>query len=159
MALAEVWQTNKTHPMSYIKIWIHAVWRTKNSQPVLKPQILQEICAHIKLNANEKGIYVDRINGHDEHIHILMLLKHDYSISKQMQLLKGESAYWANKKNLSKNNLEWADKYFAASVSDVKIDAVRKYIDNQQTHHQKRTFIDEYKAFMESLGYKEEDFG
>ena len=68
--------------MSYIKIWIHAVGGTKNRTPVLKPPILQEVCSHISFNAKEKGIYVDRINGYDEHIHILMFLKPEYGIFK-----------------------------------------------------------------------------
>ncbi len=126
---------------------------------MLKPPILEQVCAHIKDNARQKGITIDRINGHDEHIHTLMLLKHDYSISKQMQLLKGESSFWVNKIDLVKGNLEWADKYFAASVSNDKIDAVRFYIDNQQVHHQKVTFMQEYSHFINSLGYTETDFG
>jgi REP element-mobilizing transposase RayT len=145
--------------MSYVKIWIHAVWGTKNHEPVLKPPILEKICSHIGFNAKQKGIYIDRINGYDEHIHILMLLKSEYSISKQMQLIKGESAHWVNVSKLLKTKLEWADKFFAASVSESQIDSVRAYIDNQQTHHQKQTFTEEYKHFLASLGYKQEDFG
>ena len=76
-----------------------------------------------------------------------------------MQLLKGESAHWANEVGLLKTRLEWADKFFAASVSESKINAVRDYIDNQQIHHKKQTFIEEYKHFLKSLGYEEEDFG
>jgi len=144
--------------MSYIKIWVHAVWATKNRQPILKPPILEQVCGHIKTNAIEKNIFIDRINGYHEHIHTLMLLKHDLSISNQMQLLKGESAFWANKIGLLKGKSEWADKFFAASVSNDKIDLVRAYIDNQQTHHQKVTFMAEYNHFIKSLGY-EEDFG
>lgn len=145
--------------MSYIKIWIHAVWGTKSRIPILKSPILQQVCEHIKSNAKNKGIYVDRINGHDEHIHVLMLLRHDNSISKQMQLLKGESSFWVNKNNMLRTELEWADKYFAASVSEDKLDKVRAYIDNQQIHHQKQTFLEEYKLFIQGLGYSEENFG
>jgi len=83
--------------MSYVKIWIHAVWGTKNRKPILKPPILQKVCSHIVSNSTEKGIYIDSINGHDEHLHVLMLLKAENSISKQMQLLKGESAHWQTK--------------------------------------------------------------
>ena len=103
-------------------------------------------------------IYIDTIKGHDEHIHVLMLLKAENSISKQMQLLKGESAHWANQTGIIKNGLAWADKYFAASVSEDKLEFVRTYIRNQQAHHQKQTFKEEYKRFSISLGY-EEDFG
>jgi len=142
--------------MSYIKIWIHAVWGTKNRVPILKETVLKQVCLHIAANAKEKGIYIDRINGYDEHLHVLMLLKGDLSISKQMQLLKGESAFWANKQALIQTKLEWGDKYFAASVSEDKLEKVRAYIDNQQIHHQEQTFMQEYKLFIESLGYKED---
>ncbi len=144
--------------MSYIKLWVHAVWGTKNREPLLQPPILEKICGHISLNAKSKGIYIDRINGYHEHIHVLMLLKSDYSISKQMQLLKGESAFWANKMSLVKGKFEWADKYFASSVSNDKIENVRIYIDNQLEHHKKQSFAEEYKQFLNGLGY-EEDFG
>ncbi len=142
--------------MSYIKIWIHAVWGTKNREPILKPNILKQVCTHIVSNAKEKGIYIDTINGHDEHAHVLMLLKGDNSISKQMQLLKGECAHWANQSELLKGGLAWADKYFAASVSEDKIETVRNYIRNQQAHHQKQTFIKEYNHFLKSSGYEAE---
>ncbi len=133
--------------MSYIKIWIHAVWGTKNREPILSPTILQQVCSHIDLNAAAKGIYIDTINGHNDHMHVLMLLKAENSISKQMQLLKGESAFWANKTGLIKNGFAWADKYFAVSVNEDKLEVVRKYIRNQQAHHQKQTFSQEYQFF------------
>jgi hypothetical protein len=88
---------------------------------------------------------------------MLMLLKSELSISKQMQLLKGESACWANKISLIKGGLEWSVKYFAASVSDGKLDIVRHYIDNQQAHHQKKAFKEEFGSFVRSLGYSDED--
>ncbi|MFC6193734.1 IS200/IS605 family transposase [Dyadobacter subterraneus] len=149
--------------MSYVKIWVHAVWATKNREQVLKPDILKKICNHIFGNAKEHGIYIDRINGHDDHIHVLMILNPDLGVSNQVKLLKGESSHWANKMQLTKNRLYWANKYFASSVSNNKIDFVRKYIDNQQEHHRKQSFGEEYKIFLNSLGYAEgysdEDFG
>lgn len=139
--------------MSYVKIWIHAVWGTKHRTPVLQPPILAQLCRHIRENAKIKEIYIDRINGHCDHIHVLMLLKSEYDISKQIQLLKGESAFWANKTKLLRGNFEWADKYFAASVSESRLPFVRRYIDNQQAHHGKRKFQDEFDAFARGIGY------
>jgi hypothetical protein len=52
--------------------------------------------------------------------------------------------------------LAWADKYFATSVSESKIEFVRTYIRNQQEHHQKQTFATEYKRFLKSVGYDKE---
>ncbi len=145
--------------MSYVKIWVHAVWSTKYRQPILEERILREVCAHIKTNARSKDIFIDRINGHVDHIHVLMLLKSENSISKQMQLLKGESAFWANKVGLVNGGLEWCVKYFASSVCDDKLDIVRRYIDNQAVHHRKQFSQEEHKIFLEELGYTEEDFG
>ena len=65
----------------------------------------------------------------------------------------------ANQINLIKNNLKWADKFFPASVSKSKLDNVRSYINNQQTHHKKQIFLEEYKHFIQSLVYDETDFG
>lgn len=144
--------------MCYIKIWIHAVWATKRREPVLVPSVLSQVCSHIRQNATKKGIFLDNINGHDDHMHVLMMLKNDYSISKQMQLIKGESAFWINENKIIKSNFEWADKFFAASVSDDKIEKVRFYIMNQQQHHKKQTFNEEYNKFLKNLGY-DEDFG
>lgn len=74
-----------------------------------------------------------------------------------MQLIKGESAFWINESGIVNFKFGWADKYFAASVSNDKIEKVRLYITNQQTHHKKQTFIEEYSQFLKSLGY-DEDF-
>jgi hypothetical protein len=64
-----------------------------------------------------------------------------------------------NRNDLLKTKLEWADKFFAASVSESRIDVIRTYIDNQQEHHKKQTFTEEYKRFIKTLGYSEADFG
>ena len=140
--------------MSHSKIWVHAVWCTKNRETVLKPIILQQLCAHIRLTAIENGIFIDSINGHDDHLHVLMILKVANSISKQIQLLKGESANWANKSGLIRGGLQWAVKYFATSVCLDRLDAVRQYIRNQQVHHKKQTFKEEYLSFLKSIGYE-----
>ncbi|SEI43838.1 Transposase IS200 like [Dyadobacter sp. SG02] len=74
-----------------------------------------------------------------------------------MQLLKGESAFWANKMKLVSGNFEWGDKYFAASVSESRLPFVRRYIDNQQAHHGKRSFREEFEAFAKGIGYDGQD--
>jgi REP element-mobilizing transposase RayT len=84
--------------MSFVKIWIHAVWGTKNHSKILQKNIRIKLFRHIKENAREKNIYVDFINGYFDHVHCLLTLNADLSVSKTLQLIKGESAYWANKK-------------------------------------------------------------
>jgi REP element-mobilizing transposase RayT len=137
--------------MAFVKIMIHAVWGTKSRAPLLSAEIRPVVLDHIRQNARAKGIFVDRLNGHVDHLHCLMGLNADMSISKAMQLIKGESAFWINKRGLVRPKFEWADEYFAVSVSESALDKVRAYIDGQEAHHEKKTFQQEYEEFM--VGY------
>ncbi len=76
------------------------------------------------------------------------------SISKAMQLIKGESAFWINKHKVTKLKFEWADEYFAISVSESMLDKVRNYIDGQELHHMKKNFQQEYDEFIRSYHFK-----
>lgn len=132
---------------------IHAVWGTKNRLPTLTKEIRPVVIQHIKENAKTKGIYIDTINGYTDHIHCLFGLNADMSISKALQLIKGESAFWMNKQKLIKSKFEWADEYFAVSVSESIIPRVRKYIQNQEQHHKKTTIMQEYEAFIRRYNF------
>jgi REP element-mobilizing transposase RayT len=138
--------------MSYVKIWIHAVWSTKNRDRILTEDVREKLFMHIRQNAKEKQIYIDQINGDMDHVHCLLALNADMTIAKVMQMIKGESAYWANKNNLLKGTFEWANEYYAASVSELMINKVRGYIMGQEEHHKKVTFKSEYDQFVEKLG-------
>ncbi len=133
--------------MSFVQIWLHAVWGTKNREPVLQKEIRDRVVNHIVDNSKAKGFYIDCINGYTDHLHSLMTLNADLSLSKQMQLIKGESSFWINKNKLVRGHFEWADEYFAVSVSEDKLDNVRNYIINQEEHHKKITFLEEYNNF------------
>ena len=139
--------------MSFVKVWIHAVWGTKNREPVLEKTILECVCNHIKENGKQKGFFIKCVNGYSDHLHCLMLLNADTSLSKQMQLIKGESSFWINKNKIIRGRFEWADEYFASSVSEDKLEIAQAYIMNQQEHHKKVTFKDEYEKFLKHFGF------
>ncbi len=134
--------------MASVKIMIHSVWSTKNRTPFLIKELRPVIIDHIRQNAKSKEIFIDRLNGYTEHLHCLFALNTDMTISKAMQLIKGESAFWINKQKLTKIKFEWADEYFAVSVSESMLDKVRAYIDRQEEHHKKITFTQEYEEFI-----------
>jgi putative transposase len=140
--------------MSYVNIMVHAVWGTKNHAPVLETGKRALLFDHIRDNAKSKGIYIDTLNGHVDHIHCLLSLSADQSITKVMQLIKGEASFWANKENLFSPKLEWAEDYFAASVSKSALGKVRAYIRNQGEHHKKLTFMQEYEKFILNYGFQ-----
>ncbi len=143
--------------MPFLKVYIHFVWSTKNRVPYLESKELrQKVWNHIRENAKDKGIFIDFINGYNDHCHCLISLGVDQTIQKVMQLIKGESSFWINKQGLTQQKFEWQDEYFAVSVSESVLDKVRNYIKNQEEHHLKKSFQIEYDEFMSK--YKFEKF-
>ena len=132
--------------MPFIKIWIHLVWATKDRQPFMKKEIRQLIFNHIKENAVKKNIYLD-------HIHCLISMNADQNIATIMQLLKGESSFWVNQQKLTAQKFGWQDEYFAVSIGHSQINSVRKYIRNQNAHHKKTSFKQEYDEFIKKYGF------
>lgn len=133
---------------------VHCVFGTKNKEPILVSGKREELFKHIRENARTKDIYIDTINGHIDHIHCLISLGAEQNIAKLMQLIKGEASFWTNKHKLFGHKLEWTEDYFAASVSESSLDKVRDYIKNQEEHHRKITFTEEYEKFIHSYGFK-----
>ncbi len=141
--------------MPYIKVYIHFVWSTKNREPFLdSKELRQKVWYHIKENAKEKGIFIDFINGYQEHCHCLISLGSNQTIEKTMQFIKGESSFWINKNSLTKGKFGWQDEYFAVSVSESVIDRVREYIKNQEEHHSHKSYNEEYDEFISRYGFE-----
>jgi putative transposase len=140
--------------MAQVRIWIHAVWGTKNRSPFMHNKNRRiDLFKHIKSNAKEKKIYLDFINGEADHVHCLISMACDQNIAQIMKLLKGESSHFANKENLFETEFDWADDYYAASVSQSHVEVVRNYIKNQEERHQKKTFTEECQEFMVKYGF------
>jgi REP element-mobilizing transposase RayT len=105
-------------------------------------------------NAKKKDIYLDTIGGFSDHVHCLISLNKNHSLSKLTQLIKGESSHWINQKNLVEKYFNWQDDYWAVGVSESHLKAVRKYIKNQEEHHKKKTFAEELDEFMNKYGWE-----
>jgi putative transposase len=141
--------------MPFIKVYIHFVWSTKNRVPYLSsPELRKKMWNHIRENAIKKDIYIDFINGYQEHCHCLVSLGDNQTLRQIMQLIKGESSYWINKEGLLSVKFEWQDEYFAVSVSESMVDNVREYIKNQESHHTHKTWEAEYNLLIEKYGFK-----
>ena len=139
--------------MSFIKVYVHYVWSTKNRQAFLNENIRYDIFSHIRENARNKNIYIDFINGYEDHVHCLVSLNDNLSIAKIAQLIKGESSFWINKNKLTVEKFSWQDEYLAVAVCDERIKTVRKYIANQEEHHKETSFSEEYEYFIKKYGF------
>ena len=140
--------------MSWVRVYMHMVFSTKNREPFLNSsELRRNVFEHIKNNAEEKGIWLDCINGYQEHAHCLISLGKEQTISKVAQLIKGESSYWINQNNLTTEKFVWQDDYWIVGVSESRLESVRKYIHNQEIHHSNQSFESEINKFMEKYGW------
>ncbi len=138
--------------MPFTKVMIHFIWSTKNRQPIITKELKPFLLNHIKDNSIKKSIFIDCQNCVEDHIHLLISLGTEQTISKIAMLIKGESSFWVNRQNIVKNKFEWQDEYIAISVSESAIQKVRDYITNQEVHHKKKTFAQEYDEFLKIHG-------
>jgi putative transposase len=143
--------------MSFLKIWIHLVFSTKNREPFLTKDIRYKVHQHIIENCKEKDIFIIAVNGYTDHLHCLISLGKEQSIAKIAQLIKGESSFWINKNTICKTKFSWQDDYFAVSVSESQVGTVKKYIQNQEAHHSKSTFSNEVDEFMKKYNWDSTD--
>jgi len=108
--------------MPYVKIWIHLIFSTKNREKIISKELKEKLIDHIKTNAKEKQIWIDSINGTSDHLHMLISLGTEQTISKIAMLVKGESSFWLNKNKLIKTKFEWQDEYIVLSVSESNVE-------------------------------------
>lgn len=140
--------------MPYLRIWIHLVFATRNREPLLPAAIRPLVWKHIQDNARQKGIFLDCVNGHADHVHVLVSLGTDQTIAELVQLIKGECSFWINKQKLINGKFSWQEEYFAVSVSESVVDRVRTYIQNQEEHHRRKSFTEEVQDFMDKYGFR-----
>jgi putative transposase len=133
--------------MSYVRLWVHLVFTTKNREPILSADLRKKMMEHIVINARSKDIFLDSV-GWSEHLHLLISLGREQNIAKVAMLIKGESAHWFNRQIFIRGKFHWQDDYFALSVSESQLDRVRAYIRTQEDQHRAKPFADEFEALM-----------
>jgi|SRR5690242_1852848 len=137
---------------SFNKIWIHAIWATKEREPFINSNVEEKLHEFIKGELNSQGCRVGIINGMPDHVHCLFLLNPNKPIAEVIKQIKGSSSHFVNQNNLVKEKFSWQTGYAAYSVSESVFEKVFKYIQNQKTHHQKKTFQQEYEEYIRLNG-------
>jgi putative transposase len=136
---------------TYTQIHIHFVFAVKFRQAIINKNWkndLYKYIAGIIQNNNHKLL---AINGVSDHIHILIGIRPAQSISDLMKIIKQDSSKWINTNKFSKFHFEWQEGYGAFSYSKSQLATVVNYIQNQELHHQKKTFREEYIHFLEKF--------
>lgn len=134
-------------PHTYTNLLTHVVFSTKERLPSISNEIKTELFAYIGGLVKElKGKPVI-INGMSDHVHLLVSLPPTVDVSTAMRFIKANSSKWVSQK--FNKPFEWQKGYGAFSVSRSNVDAVVKYIQNQEQHHRKFDFRTEFVALLQ----------
>jgi REP element-mobilizing transposase RayT len=134
--------------MSYVSSYAHCVFSTKDRRPFIKPPLRERLWPYLGGIAHENGIKALCIGGIDDHVHLLLSLPATLPIAKAMQLIKGGSSKWVHDTFPDQRVFAWQTKYGAFSVSVSQVDRIVRYIKNQEAHHRKMTFQEEFIALL-----------
>ena len=137
---------------SFVSCHLHIVWSTHQREPALEPQIRERLWPYLGGIAREHGMKASAVGGVADHVHALVSLPATLSISKAVQLLKGNSSKWLHETFPALRNIAWQEGYGAFSIGVSGIDETVAYIRAQAEHHRTRTFREEVELFLRRHG-------
>jgi putative transposase len=127
----------------------HVVFSTKGREPMIVHPLRVELYRYMGgIVKNEGGILL-QIGGMPDHLHLVLKLKPTHELSKIMQKIKGNSSKWINTQGILKDRFSWQDGYGAFSVSESQVPVVVRYVKEQEAHHRKLSFKDEFTQILE----------
>ena len=134
--------------MSYVSSYFHTVFSTKERRPVITPFLRERLWPFWGAIARQNKMKALEVGGMEDDVHILLSLPSTLSIAKALQLIKGGSSKWVHETFPEHRLFGWQEKYGAFSVSVSQLDRIIRYIRNQQEHHRKITFQEEFLALL-----------
>jgi REP element-mobilizing transposase RayT len=139
-------------PQSLVKNYVHIIFSTKHRQPLIFPEIEDELYSYIGGTCRNLECYPVIVGGYLNHVHILCLLSQKIALMKLLELTKANSSKWIKTKTEKCADFYWQRGYAAFSVNPRDIEIVKKYIENQKEHHRVETFEEEYLKFIKNNG-------
>ena len=142
---------------SYISCYVHYVFSTKNHEKWLKSDIREKLFPYIGGICRENNFKLIKAGGVDDHLHLLVSLPSTITIAKAIQYLKGGSSRWIHETFGNMKDFAWQEGYGAFTIGVSQIDETIKYITNQEDHHRKKTFREEFIDFLNYHGIEFEE--
>ena len=137
---------------SLSKLYVHAVFHVKYNSPKIRRQDKNELYAYMGAIIKDNQSVPIIINGVENHVHILFVLSKNIALAKIMEEIKRHSSRWIKTKGNYYSQFAWQGGYGGFSVSPSLHDKTKRYIRNQQEHHRKMTFKEEYLMFLKEYG-------
>ena len=142
---------------SFVQIYVHIVFHTKDNAKLIREDIENELFSYlggILMNYKSNPL---QIGGTSDHIHILCTPPKTMAPADLVEEIKKSSSKWIKTKGVHYKNFYWQDGYGGFSVSNSGVEIVKRYILNQKKHHEKVSFMDDYKTLLEAYGIPFED--
>ena len=136
---------------TYTQIHLQLVFAVKYRKALIGKSWKEELNKYITGIIQSQKHKLLIINGVEDHLHILIGLRPYQALSDLMQDIKGKSSKWINERKFINSKFAWQEGYGAFSYSHSHLDRVIKYILNQEEHHRKKTFVDEYRSMLKAF--------
>ena len=136
---------------TYSQIHIQAIFVVQNRQCLIQNKWKDELYKYISGIIQNQDHKMLQINGMPDHIHMFFGMRPKQSISNLMKMVKENSSKWINEKGFLRNKFSWQGGYGAFSYAKMEVPQVIRYIQNQEEHHRKKTFIEEYLEFLKAF--------
>ena len=131
---------------TYASNFVHCVFSTKDRRPLIPAARTEGLFAYLGGIAGSEGFTLVAAGGTANHVHVLIILPATHSLAHAVQKLKGSSSRWMGR------GFSWQEGYGAFSVSASQVPIVKKYIQNQEEHHCKRSFEEEFVTLLRHCG-------
>ena len=135
-------------PSTYLSLHYHIVFSTKNREPLLDQNWRLRLHEYLGGTVRGLGGIAEGVGGVADHVHLLISLKSTHSLADVMRELKKTSSIWVHRE-IGEPSFAWQEGYGAFTVSATSREMVRKYIANQEAHHQANSFRDELVTILE----------
>ncbi len=131
-------------PQSYVNLIYHIVFSTKDREPLITEAHQNRLHEYLGGIIRGQGGIALATNGMADHVHLLAKLRQDRALSEMIRDCKAHASGWMHKLFPEAKDFGWQNGYGAFTVSASQVERVRVYIANQQVHHQKHSFRDEF---------------
>jgi len=142
---------------TYSQIYIQTVFAVSERQSLIQPDFKEELYKYITGIVKNQGQKLISINGMSDHVHILIGLRPAMALADLVKEIKSDSTNFINKKKRIRGRFSWQEGYGAFSYGHSQLDTIIRYIQNQEKHHSRRSFRDEYLSLLRKfdIGFEE----
>jgi putative transposase len=146
-------------PQSLSSILVHLIFAAKGREPFITPAIERELHAYLSAVFRECGSPASAVNGTANHVHVLFALSRKITVADLVEEAKKRSSKWIKTKGLEFRNFHWQTGYGAFPIGQSNVVALKRDIAGQKEHHTRKTFEEEYRAFLQKYGVEyDEDY-